>query len=221
MDFDLAIRLIAAATCGALIGFEREIHDKPAGMRTHLLLALGSAIFTVLSAHGFSSTAPTAVDPSRISAQIVAGVGFLGAGAIIKDGAWVRGLTTAASLWVTAAIGLAAGAGSYGVATFGTLLVVVSLWPLNLVMARARPSGQEVLRVRLALAKLTAFGSILERVNADGLTLVGVQSQRVGKGRYDFDLSLRSPGPGAVAHFLGEIGSLVEVEILETNRDFG
>ena len=98
VDFAYAIRLIIAAALGALIGLEREIHDHPAGMRTHLLVSVGSAGFTVLSIAAFP--APGA-DPARIAAQIVTGIGFLGAGAILKEGATIRGLTTAASLWAT------------------------------------------------------------------------------------------------------------------------
>src|SRR6266542_2054899 len=110
-ELDVAARLLVAALLGAAIGYEREVHDHPAGMRTHLLVALGSALFTVVSIFGFASGAGQGpVDPSRVAAQIVTGIGFLGAGAIIKYGTSVRGLTTAASLWTTAGIGMAAGA---------------------------------------------------------------------------------------------------------------
>ena len=119
LQLDLALRLLLSAVLGAVIGYEREIHDHPAGMRTHLLVSLGSAAFTVISIYGFTNTgianeAPT--DPSRVAAQIVTGIGFLGAGAIIKYGTSVRGLTTAASLWVTAAVGMSVGAGWWLVA---------------------------------------------------------------------------------------------------------
>jgi putative Mg2+ transporter-C (MgtC) family protein len=115
-QLDLASRLLVAAALGAAIGIEREMRAHQAGIRTHLLVALGSAIFTVLSAYAFlgdpaaGSGTNQAVDPTRIAAQIVTGIGFLGAGAIIKEGPTIRGLTTAGSLWATAAIGLAAGA---------------------------------------------------------------------------------------------------------------
>src|SRR5436309_12025699 len=99
LQVDLAVRLLVAAILGAAIGLEREIHEHPAGMRTHLLVALGSAIFTVLSIYGFegvgrANVSPT-VDPTRIAAQVVSGIGFLGAGAILKYGTSIRGLTTA------------------------------------------------------------------------------------------------------------------------------
>ena len=106
---ELAIRLVLAALLGGLIGFEREVRDHEAGLRTHLLVAVGSSLFTIVSAYGFADffngNAAIRADPSRIAAQIVAGVGFLGAGAIFRQGAFVRGLTTAATLWAVAAIG--------------------------------------------------------------------------------------------------------------------
>ena len=107
-----------------MIGVEREVQRMPAGFRTHALVSLGSAIFTVVSAYAF--TGPGS-DPTRIAAQIVSGIGFIGGGAILHYGGTVRGLTTAASLWSVAAVGMAAGAGLYVVAVLGTLLVIVAL----------------------------------------------------------------------------------------------
>jgi uncharacterized membrane protein YhiD involved in acid resistance len=123
-DSGYALRLLVAAILGALVGLEREIHDHPAGMRTHLLVSLGSAGFTVLSIAAFP--APGA-DPARIAAQIVSGIGFLGAGAILKAGATIRGLTTAASLWTVAAVGMAAGAAAWIVAITITVIAIVRL----------------------------------------------------------------------------------------------
>lgn len=136
-QLDLASRLLLAAAVGAVVGLEREIHGHPAGMRTHLLVALGSALFTVLSAHGFGAGGPGApVDPTRIAAQVVTGIGFLGAGAILKEGATIKGLTTAASLWATAALGMAAGAGAHLLGAVATAIVLFSLWPLHWVEER-------------------------------------------------------------------------------------
>jgi putative Mg2+ transporter-C (MgtC) family protein len=124
-----------------VIGFEREIRDREAGVRTHLLVSLGSALFTVVSAYGFheflaSGDNVVRTDPTRIAAQIVTGIGFLGAGAIIREGLSVRGLTTAATLWVVAAIGMACGAGYYWPAAAATLLTLLALWPLRLLAYR-------------------------------------------------------------------------------------
>jgi putative Mg2+ transporter-C (MgtC) family protein len=129
---DLALRLLGAAILGAIIGFERERHDHPAGIRTHLLVAVGAAAFTVLSIYSFGEGS----DPGRVAAQIVTGIGFLGAGSILKGGGTIHGLTTAASLWVVAAVGMAAGAGAWGVAIATTVIVVISLWPLQAIERR-------------------------------------------------------------------------------------
>jgi len=186
LDADLVVRLFVAAILGAVVGAEREIHGHPAGMRTHLLVCLGSALFTVVSIYGFigvldpSVQAP--VDPSRVAAQIVSGIGFLGAGAILKDGFTIRGLTTAASLWATAAIGLAAGAGDGLLAIVGTLLVLVSLWPLSLVSDRLRGLVRQTSRIRV----VARSGDVLEQVQGflqdRGVAVVGVSTERVHRG---------------------------------------
>ena len=132
-DWEVVVRLAVAAALGAAVGFERELRDREAGVRTHLLVALGSALFTVVSAYGFEefTEAGVLVDPTRVAAQIVTGIGFLGAGAIIRSGLTVRGLTTAASLWIVAALGMAAGAGYYIPAVAGAALTVFALGPMR------------------------------------------------------------------------------------------
>ena len=140
--YDALGRLALAAALGSIIGLEREFREREAGLRTHLLVSLGSALFTIVSAFGFHdvlSHDPQAVvrlDPSRIAAQIVSGIGFLGAGAIIRQGLSIRGLTTAATRWVVAAIGMAAGAGFYSVAIITTVVALVALWPLRYIAYR-------------------------------------------------------------------------------------
>jgi putative Mg2+ transporter-C (MgtC) family protein len=135
---DATLRLGLAAILGGAIGVERELRDREAGIRTHLLVSLGSALFTLVSAYGFhefltSGDAVVRADPTRIAAQIVTGIGFLGAGAIIREGLSVRGLTTAATLWVVAGIGMACGAGWYWPAAITTLFTIVALGPLRVV----------------------------------------------------------------------------------------
>jgi putative Mg2+ transporter-C (MgtC) family protein len=135
------LRLGVACGLGAAIGFEREIRDREAGIRTHLLVSLGSALFTIVSAYGFHEFLASGdniirTDPTRIAAQIVTGIGFLGAGAIIREGLSIRGLTTAATLWVVAAIGMACGAGYYWPAAAATVLTILALWPLRVLAYR-------------------------------------------------------------------------------------
>jgi putative Mg2+ transporter-C (MgtC) family protein len=128
--WDALGRLAVAGGLGGAIGVERELREREAGMRTHLLVAMGSCLFTIAGAYGFHSFG-SKVDPTRVAAQIVTGIGFLGAGAIIREGISVRGLTTAGSLWVVAAIGMASGAGYYWPAVAGTALTLFALWPLR------------------------------------------------------------------------------------------
>jgi putative Mg2+ transporter-C (MgtC) family protein len=134
-QLDLALRLTVGLVLGAVIGFERELQRQPAGFRTHSLVSLGAALFTVVSAFGFGGDM---VDPTRIAAQIVSGIGFIGAGTILQYRGHIRGLTTAASLWSVAAIGTAAGAGLYVVAVVGTVLILVILSILDRVESFAR-----------------------------------------------------------------------------------
>ena len=138
---EVLLRVVLAGVLGGAIGAEREIREREAGLRTHLLVAVGAALFTIVSAYAwsdfeFSTANGITFDPTRIAAQIVTGIGFLGAGAIIRQGLSIRGLTTAASLWVVAAIGMASGAGYYSAALITTVVVLVSLWPLRIVAHR-------------------------------------------------------------------------------------
>jgi putative Mg2+ transporter-C (MgtC) family protein len=125
---DLFVRLLVAALLGAIVGIERESASKGAGVRTHSIVALGAALFTVAGAYGFAdiNKGPN-VDPARIAAQVAAGVGFIGAGAILRHGSTVRGITTAATVWLAAAVGVAAGAGGWEAALVVTVLAVVAL----------------------------------------------------------------------------------------------
>lgn len=122
-EIEIAVRLLLATLFGAAIGYERRSAEKPAGLRTLSLVAVGAALFTVVSAFGFDTA-----DQSRVAAQIVTGVGFLGAGTILRSGVTISGLTTAATIWATAAIGMAVGSGMYIASTAGTVLVLVILY---------------------------------------------------------------------------------------------
>ena len=170
-------RLALAAALGAVLGFERELREREAGLRTHLLVSLGSALFTIVSAYGFrefltSGQSVVRADPTRIAAQIVTGIGFLGAGAIIRQGLSVRGLTTAASLWVVAAIGMASGAGYYSGAVIATVVVLVSLWPLRIfahrIFDRLRPGE---LRLEVELRANESPSVLLESLETRGVAV--------------------------------------------------
>jgi putative Mg2+ transporter-C (MgtC) family protein len=134
---DAILRLALAAALGGVIGLEREYHHKPAGLRTNMLIALGSALFSILSVQ----LGAGAGSPDRVAAQIVTGIGFLGAGAILRSGENIHGLTTAATIWVNAAIGMAAGLGSYVVATGAAALTLVVLAILPFIERRFEARG--------------------------------------------------------------------------------
>jgi putative Mg2+ transporter-C (MgtC) family protein len=143
-DLELLARLLLAAVLGGAIGAERELNDQPAGLRTHMLLTIGACLFTLISAYGFGGR----TDPSRIAAQIVTGIGFLGGGAIVRHGLTVKGVTTAASIWATASVGVAIGAGSYVLGVGGAVLVVGTLFGLrraDVVLQRWGVSREEYL----------------------------------------------------------------------------
>lgn len=132
--WDFALRLFVAGAMGVLIGLEREYRAKEAGYRTHFLVALGSALMMIVSQYGFMEVLKTdliRLDPSRIAAQVVSGIGFIGVGTIILQKQIVRGLTTAAGIWATSGIGLAVGAGMYAVGISATLLVLLGLETLS------------------------------------------------------------------------------------------
>lgn len=135
-DLELTGRILLSFALGAVVGFERERLRRPAGLRTHMLVAAGATAFTVASIYGFGGAAQS--DPARVAAQVVTGVGFLGAGTIFRTQSRVRGLTTASSIWVVAAIGMLVGAGLYWLAIVTTLLGGLTLYAVKLPERRIR-----------------------------------------------------------------------------------
>ncbi|MCT4543761.1 MAG: MgtC/SapB family protein [Vallitalea sp.] len=125
--YEISMRLVIACLLGGVIGFERENSNRPAGLRTHILVTVGSTLIMLISINGFDGNS----DPARLAAQVVSGIGFLGAGTILVQGKSIYGLTTAASLWVCAGIGLAIGTGSYFEAVITVVIVMISLSPLS------------------------------------------------------------------------------------------
>ena len=219
-DLDIAVRLVVAAVLGAVIGLEREIHDHPAGMRTHLLVSLGSAAFTVLSIEGFpappGADPVVGADPARIAAQIVSGIGFLGAGAILKEGATIRGLTTAANLWAVAAVGMAAGAGSWLVAVVATTLILLSLWPLRLVARRFVGKDQHRVSMRLATSP-TGLGRVVDAIARAGGTIAHLESRQEDPDRLHLDLEFDAADAAMGARITRAVVELDGVQLLESN----
>jgi len=155
-----------------VIGLERELDEKAAGLRTHMLVSLGAALFTMVGAYGFhdfltGGGAIVRTDPSRIAAQVVTGIGFLGAGVIFRQGFTVRGLTTAASLWVVAAGGMASGAGFWKGAVVGAVVGIVSLRPLEWLKNRSIPQ-RAAARLSVELVDGASAGPVLEALESAG-----------------------------------------------------
>jgi putative Mg2+ transporter-C (MgtC) family protein len=223
LQLDLSIRVIVAAILGLAVGFEREIHGHPAGLRTHMLVASGSALFTVLSAYGFRNvgggTELSAIDPTRIAAQIVSGIGFLGAGAILKDGIVIRGLTTAASLWATSAVGMAAGAGEYVIAAVATGTILVSLWPINALAERLHGTAVPETQLRLAMERLESLGEV-STIHVGGRLEIGqISTQRLGRNSYRADIAIRGRTQSVIAGAIEAIDRLEGVDIIGTSQN--
>jgi putative Mg2+ transporter-C (MgtC) family protein len=218
LQLELAGRLVLAAVLGGVIGAERELHAHPAGMRTHLLVATGCALFTVLSIYGFlggpSETA--AVDPSRVAAQIVTGMGFIGAGAILKYGTSIRGLTTAASIWSTAAIGMAAGTGQWPLALVATIIVLISLWPLSRLARWLRARGGDSLRTRVMVRRLETLGTIAATLRERGVAIESVRTERRTPASFELELELRLPARLAPDAVISAIDAVPDVDLVES-----
>jgi putative Mg2+ transporter-C (MgtC) family protein len=201
------LRLVVAAALGGVIGLERELDEKAAGLRTHMLVSVGSGLFTLVGAYGFSEFFDgntVSFDPSRVAAQIVTGIGFLGAGVIFRQGFTVRGLTSAASLWLVAAIGMAAGAGYWKGAVIATVVAIVSLRPLEWLKERMIPQ-RAATRMVVELAEEASSGDVLNALERSGDLLA---LRRDGK-RLEVELHLDR---SARAQALDAVSSLPQVE---------
>jgi putative Mg2+ transporter-C (MgtC) family protein len=213
-DLELLGRLLLAAVLGGAIGAERELNDQAAGLRTHMLLTIGACLFTLVSAYGFGA-GPR--DPSRLAAQIVTGIGFLGGGAIVRHGLTVKGLTTAASIWATASVGVAVGAGQYVLGVGGALLVSVTLLGLRRVGALLQRWG--VSREALVLTTRPGFDvkRIMEAVRDEQAELRGLDRQE-GDGEDRIALVVKLRPRYRTEQLLDVLGRLDGVRQVEWER---
>jgi putative Mg2+ transporter-C (MgtC) family protein len=223
-NLELAARVALAFVLGGVVGFEREVNDQPAGLRTHIAVSLGACLFAIISAYGFDEfnaereTTTYQIDVTRVASQIVTGMGFLGAGAIVKFGPSVRGLTTAASLWVTAAIGLAVAVGSYEVALVTTAAILLSLailrWPKRWIEHRLAQRGTDMALIRVVEGASSA-PVVAAAAQIPGLTIESIQIDRDEAGR---TISLRAgvaPGEslGALVAPLADRDDVAGIEV--------
>ena len=205
-DGEVLLRLgVAAVLCGA-IGLERQARDQVAGLRTHVIVGLGAGLFTLVSAYGFTGSH---VDPTRIAAQVVSGIGFLGGGAILRYGVTVHGMTTAAALWIAAAIGMATAVGFYvgAVATTAiTLVVLVALRRLKPVVRRRL--GGEAISLQVDLVPGASIHSVLGELRRGNLRVEGFESQILDDGSERLRLDVRGPASLDVDDILSGLAHL-------------
>jgi putative Mg2+ transporter-C (MgtC) family protein len=191
-----------------------------------MLVASGSALFTVLSAYGFEGVAgniggTAAIDPTRIAAQIVSGIGFLGAGAILKDGVVIRGLTTAASLWATSAVGMAAGAGEYIIGIVATATILISLWPINALAERLHGSSVPAVQLRISIDRLEVLGQVTGILVTNRLEIGQISTTRLGKNAYRADIQIRGRTPSVISNAITAIDDIAGVDIVSTSQADG
>lgn len=229
---DLTVRMLLAVILGGIIGLEREWSNHAAGLRTHIMVTIGAAAIMMLSIYGFSEFVDepnVRVDPARLAAQVISGIGFLGAGAILRNGLSISGLTTAASIWVTAAIGLGVGAGFYYGSILCTILVFVVLQTLNRLekrIKRPRTERQITLQISNRPELLGRLVSLLgERgleVSAMSVSVVGLtdhpQREADSASVSAVKLRVRSGSEEAFLSAVGDMHHIEGVMALETGR---
>lgn len=206
------LRLGLAAVLAGAIGIERELREQEAGLRTHMLVCVGATMFMLVGVYGWSdyelgNDIGVVVDPSRVASYVVSGIGFLGAGAIIRHGINVRGLTTAASLWVVAAIGVSVGAGMYVLAIATTALVILALWPLAQVKQLLEGRSDESRRLAVTLETDASVASALTTIEESGFAMESVEVGEEEDSRR-LDVVITTAAEASVGMLLDDLGAL-------------
>jgi len=216
-DYSIALKVLLAALLGGAIGLEREFRDKPAGLRTNMLICIGTALFMIVSTHAAQALGG---DPTRIAAQIVTGIGFLGAGAVLHSHGFVVGLTTAATIWVVAGIGMAVGSGFYGVAIFTTTLSLFTLTAMPYIESRV-PSNR-VYNYNVTVSDLTrglsALQSLLEELSVPATSLNFRRDDP--KSRIWFTITARRETNDSIVARLASLPEVKEVEAAPASHAF-
>lgn len=214
MTIDTLIRLVVALLLGGAIGIEREYRSKDAGFRTHFLVSLGSALFTIISTNGFPGGD---ADSSRVAAQVVSGIGFLGAGTIIFQRNFIRGLTTAAGLWVTAAVGMACGTGMFAIAAATTALVLIGLEVLNTLI---RPIGTSHIHVAFRAGDEQAAKEAVANIRATSKTVYTYSLKKKpasgGGEYYEAIIDIKFKGRNPIAHIMDLLEGFDNVTVNRT-----
>jgi putative Mg2+ transporter-C (MgtC) family protein len=217
MDPFIALKLVLAAILGGIIGIEREIRDKPAGLRTNILICVGSTLFMSISTQVAKLLGG---DPTRIAAQIISGIGFLGAGAVLHSHGFVLGLTTAATIWVVAGVGMALGSGMYSVAVFATAMSIVTLYFLSFIEDRIQ--GRKSYSYALVVTNLNIALLSINKVLQDcSVTAASFNfRKRAGHYRVWFNLLVPRETNLRIIQRLSEIPEITQVETGSNARDF-
>jgi putative Mg2+ transporter-C (MgtC) family protein len=215
-DWQIIARLIIACILGGFIGLERESHGRPAGLRTHILVCVGSTLIMVVSAYAFPEFG-LARDPARLAAQVVSGIGFLGAGTIMREGANIRGLTTAASLWVVAGIGLAVGSGFYIPAVITAVLAVGTLTLLDKAERNIVTSKTLIIEFRIVdqPGQLGAIAVVLGKLHFS-IRDVNIEPDDHGEANLTLQVVGRSTGLEQLAEELKKIEGILKVRVRST-----
>src|SRR5437016_7752275 len=211
MDPSIPFKLLLAAILGGIIGIEREIRDKPAGLRTNILICVGSTLFMSIS---------TAFGDTRIAAQIISGIGFLGAGAVLHSHGFVLGLTTAATIWVVAGVGMALGSGMYLVAVFATAMSLVTLYFLSFIEDKIQ--GRRSYSYALVVTDLNQALASINKVLQDSSVAAASFNfkKRAGHYRVWFNLLIPRETNIKIIQRLSEVPEIIQVETGSTARDF-
>ncbi len=216
LNFDFVLRLSVAGILGAIIGLDREYRAKEAGYRTHFLVSLGSALIMIVSQYGFQEIIQensVTLDPSRVAAQVVSGIGFIGAGTIIFQKQIVRGLTTAAGIWATAGIGLAVGAGMYTISIAATLLTLAGLELLSLLF---KSIGMKSSMITFSTHDKESLKAVAARFDSKDYLLVSYNMQKLQsdeKVNYQVTMVIKSKRNNDEGHLLQILQSFPEITV--------
>jgi putative Mg2+ transporter-C (MgtC) family protein len=222
MDTDAAnmtIHLLVAMAAGGLIGLERSYHGRPAGFRTHTIVCLASSLLMLITIYqhkwlpGGDSEA-VSLDPTRLAQGVMTGIGFLGAGVIMKEGASVRGLTTAASIWITAAIGILAGIGMYAAVSMATALTIGALWIFRLGESRMPALVYAYQVIRFHRSNIPDEAQLRRRIESYGFTIANMSYRLTGDGTiFEYSMNLKADSTAKLE--LLSRANLAEESVLE------
>lgn len=215
-DVTTVVRLAVSVILGGIIGFERQRRGKTAGLKTHILVSLGACLVAILSINMYAEVqGQTNADPARLAAQVVSGIGFLGAGAIIKEGPTIRGLTTAASLWVVASVGLATGVGAMTGAVATTVLVVLALEILpkiDKLYCNTSPVSNLIIK---SLDKPGQIGRIGSCLGAMGVGIQQIHIEDAEEGRIMIPITIKVPDRYKIEQIVAELGTIEGIVAIE------